>query len=400
MAGSLVVTGLKRQRAKILAEIARLEGVIAGHRADILHLEAIAITVCSGKRFYEPQTPKRLFQRGQVGQVVFAALRRAERPLSTAEIAGLIAPGSEPRTRKATIKTVGKSLAKFRQRGHVIGERKGNMTWWRLPLPQNSASLDFGLDLHDARGSGCALEGPKSSLVFCCYTLLSSLARFFNQNRYFPRPTKVRTIANPAMLNTAIIVCGGSGCFLNSISFFSAWIAAFTIVLAVATIGLLKVGNRTLVETDRALKITQRAYLEAKRGGIEVSGDNQVVGQVIFFNAGALPARNVTVSARIKWCESRDVEEFSEAHIPQRTHILPAKSELQTGTRSLEDGHDRLNDGFGFIYVWGRATYDDGFGCKRWLTFCPGYNCGSGTINEFAISPKNGRMHHYYNDGN
>ena len=128
MAEPLVITGLRRQRAKILAEIVRLESVIAGHRADILHLEA-AITVCTGKRFHEPQERKRLFERGQVGQVVFAALRRSERPLSTAEIVALLASDNP----KRAIKSVGKSLAKFRQKGHVLGVRKGNMTWWQLP---------------------------------------------------------------------------------------------------------------------------------------------------------------------------------------------------------------------------------------------------------------------------
>jgi len=29
---------------------------------------------------------------------------------------------------------VGKTLAKFRQRGDVLGERCGNMTWWQLPM--------------------------------------------------------------------------------------------------------------------------------------------------------------------------------------------------------------------------------------------------------------------------
>jgi hypothetical protein len=41
----------------------------------------------------------------------------------------MLAPGD----RKRAIKSVGKSLAKFRQKGHVLGVRKGNMTWWRLP---------------------------------------------------------------------------------------------------------------------------------------------------------------------------------------------------------------------------------------------------------------------------
>jgi hypothetical protein len=132
MAEPHVIVGLKRQRAKILAEIARLESLIAGHRADLLHIEA-ALAICAGKRSYEPQRRKRLFQRGAVGQLVFAALRRSEHPLSTVEIAAMVSPDGEPRRRKATIKTVGKSLAKFRHRGDVTGERKGNMTWWRLP---------------------------------------------------------------------------------------------------------------------------------------------------------------------------------------------------------------------------------------------------------------------------
>ena len=132
MAEPLVVTGLRRRRAKILAEIARLEAYVANHRADLLHIEA-AIAICIGKPVSEPQQRKQLFQRGRVGQLVFAALRRSERPLSTAEIAALVAPDTDPQARTSTLKTVGKSLAKYRQRGNVLGERRGNMTWWRLP---------------------------------------------------------------------------------------------------------------------------------------------------------------------------------------------------------------------------------------------------------------------------
>lgn len=123
-----VIVGLKARRAEIVREIDRLQAIVEAHRADILQLEA-AIAICTGKRFYEPQRRKRLFQRGRIGQMVFAALRRSERPLSTVEIAALVLPDAE---RKAALKSVGKSLAKFRQRGDVLGERKGNMTWWRL----------------------------------------------------------------------------------------------------------------------------------------------------------------------------------------------------------------------------------------------------------------------------
>ena len=127
-----VISGLKAKRAEIVREVDRLQAFIDAHKADILQLEA-AIAICEGKRFYEPEKPKRLFQRGRIGQMVFAALRRSERPLSTVEIVALVSPDADREKRTAMLKAVGKSLAKFRQRGDVLGERKGNLTWWRLP---------------------------------------------------------------------------------------------------------------------------------------------------------------------------------------------------------------------------------------------------------------------------
>jgi hypothetical protein len=132
MGEPIVILRLKAKRAEIVREIDRLQAIIEAHGADLLHIEA-AIAICAGKPFYEPQRRKRLFQRGEIGQLVFAALRRTERPLSTVEIVALVSPDAE---RKAAIKTVGKSLAKFRQRGDVLGERRGNITWWRLPVAE------------------------------------------------------------------------------------------------------------------------------------------------------------------------------------------------------------------------------------------------------------------------
>ena len=129
MGEPIVILRLKAKRAEIVREIDRLQATLAAHGADLLHIEA-AIAICAGKPLYEPQRRKRLFQRGELGRMVFAALRRSERPLSTVEIVALVSPERE---RKAALKAIGKSLAKFRQRGDVLGERKGNMTWWRLP---------------------------------------------------------------------------------------------------------------------------------------------------------------------------------------------------------------------------------------------------------------------------
>lgn len=129
MGEPIVILRLKAKRAEIVREIDRLQATLAAHGADLLHIEA-AIAICAGKPLHEPQRRKRLFQRGELGRMVFAALRRSERPLSTVEIIALVSPDAD---RKAAIKSVGKSLAKYRQRGDVLGERKGNMTWWWLP---------------------------------------------------------------------------------------------------------------------------------------------------------------------------------------------------------------------------------------------------------------------------
>ena len=131
MGEPIVILRLKAKRAEIVREIDRLQATLAAHGADLLHIEA-AIAICAGKPLYEPQRRKRLFQRGELGKMVFAALRRSERPLSTVEIVALVSSDAD---RKAALKTIGKTLAKFRQRGDVLGERKGNMTWWRLPTP-------------------------------------------------------------------------------------------------------------------------------------------------------------------------------------------------------------------------------------------------------------------------
>jgi hypothetical protein len=184
-------------------------------------------------------------------------------------------------------------------------------------------------------------------------------------------------------------------------------IAIFTRRLFKATAGLKESTDKLWTTTTTAAKVQeddtrvlQRAYLEARRGGIDVTIDNQVIGQVVFFNAGALPARKVTVYAKIMWSESRDADEFSEAQIPPRALVLPAKSELPTGTGILEGGRGRLNQGRGYIFVWGRATYDDGFDKPRWLIFCHRYNCGSPKPGDGGISERYGRMHHHHNDGN
>lgn len=133
------MSGLWAKRDEILSEIDRLEGFIAGLRADLSQIDAVVGILNRAPASYAPRSArKRLFQRGETGRIVFAALRRSERPLSTREIVALVASQkgedvSDPLIVSSITNRLGKSLAKFRQRGDVLGERRGNMTWWRLP---------------------------------------------------------------------------------------------------------------------------------------------------------------------------------------------------------------------------------------------------------------------------
>jgi hypothetical protein len=139
------MAGLRAKRDEILSEIDRLEGFIAGLRADLSQIDAVVGILNRVPASYAPRTArKRLFQRGETGRIVFAALRRSERPLSTREIVALVAAQkgedvSDPVVVSSIMNRLGKSLAKYRQRGDLLGERRGNMTYWRLPYDRPEA---------------------------------------------------------------------------------------------------------------------------------------------------------------------------------------------------------------------------------------------------------------------
>ncbi len=100
------------------------------------------------------------------------------------------------------------------------------------------------------------------------------------------------------------------------------------------------------------------------------------------------------------WSNDRAKSDFEEAKIPiQHTNVVAAGGEMARGTGALNGGRAVLTAGRGFIYVWGKVTYEDGFGEPRWLTFCHRYNCASPKTNDGGIDGKYARHHHYYNDG-
>jgi len=172
------------------------------------------------------------------------------------------------------------------------------------------------------------------------------------------------------------------------------FIACFTYTLQQATVNL---SDRQTSET----KILQRAYISVKPLGInpfvsEHGGvADRIVGHVAFINVGRLPARNVSVErAYMKWDSSDSLGDADLLIGPIRpmTIVLTPGTTMSHGTNSIPTTEMHKS---GFIYVWGKVDYTDGFGVTRHTQFCHRYPCirrrltGKGE----TISRKHARYH-------
>jgi hypothetical protein len=167
----------------------------------------------------------------------------------------------------------------------------------------------------------------------------------------------------------------------------AAIMAAFTIILA-------RIGTEQIGQT----KILQRAYITVKRRGIALTDDGDVIGHIAFVNVGSLPARKFCAAVNIGWSDNGHLSEFEETPLGTEV-VLPAKTSFPSGTPPLpkmDVPHFYAKEGF--IFVWGKISYTDGFGKPRWLKFCHRYNCKSPRNRKGGIARRHGRHHHHHNE--
>jgi len=175
-------------------------------------------------------------------------------------------------------------------------------------------------------------------------------------------------------------------------------VAAFTAILALATIALGAVTAIGIRNQSRETKILQRAYITARRRGIEILGDGNIIGHLAFVNVGNLPARKFCAAVNICWSNNPNLSEFVDLQLGPKV-LLPAKTSFPSGTPPLpktDIPHFHAKEGW--IYIWGRVSYTDGFDQPRWLKFCHRYNCKSSPNRKGGISRRRGRHHHHYNE--
>jgi hypothetical protein len=122
------------------------------------------------------------------------------------------------------------------------------------------------------------------------------------------------------------------------------------------------------------------------------------LGNLRFVNVGNLPAREFCAAVKIGWSDNQHLSEFEELPLGPEV-ILPARTCFPSGTEGLPKTDVlRFYDKEGFIFVWGRLSYTDGFGHPRWLKFCHRYNCKSPRNSEGGIDRRYGRHHHHHNE--
>ncbi|HEY3778593.1 MAG TPA: hypothetical protein VGL35_11105 [Rhizomicrobium sp.] len=132
--------------------------------------------------------------------------------------------------------------------------------------------------------------------------------------------------------------------------------------------------TETLKEIRRNSAAELRAYLTVEPHGItKMIGENSGIGQILIRNVGKIPANRVSVVAHMRSSSDRREKDFS-----LRTDDPRVERTIQPGTFMRQGCENQLlseviTSPGTFIYVFGVAYYDDGFGVRRRTGFCHRY---------------------------
>ena len=176
--------------------------------------------------------------------------------------------------------------------------------------------------------------------------------------------------------------------------------AAATVVLAVLTFILasgtvfLWLTTRNLVDgTDDASKRELRAYVGIVKGHVrfEESAAITFTASLKIKNFGQTPAHSFTVRAGIDIANEFSSEvERKAASVPGNNTVFPKSGHTVMFSRDFGDTVKRPTGDEPTIFVFGRISYVDAFGCARWTNFRfravlehgSGGRCGLATCDE------------------
>jgi hypothetical protein len=134
-------------------------------------------------------------------------------------------------------------------------------------------------------------------------------------------------------------------------------------------------------------------------GGIgTITTTGHLLAYVNFKNVGHLPASDLRWT--IQELIPRDQDDWKPPPISdsdlQPSGVLPIDTTFKRGSKALDHVPSDA-----FIYVWGRVTYLDGFGKRRFTNFCHRYNTAAKKFAEgglYVIRAEDARYHDYGNE--
>jgi hypothetical protein len=149
-------------------------------------------------------------------------------------------------------------------------------------------------------------------------------------------------------------------------------------------------------------RILQRAYLSANPHGIGLTASGEsLLGHVQIENVGHLPARNVSGFYSIDLSSNGAKKDFNfEQSAPSGRIVLPPGAKMILGTPGIELSNvlDLEQDGDCYLYVWGKVSYEDGFGRSRHTNFCHRYNYKSSVPPRYDVAAESARYHAFGNE--
>lgn len=164
---------------------------------------------------------------------------------------------------------------------------------------------------------------------------------------------------------------------------------------------LVVMGALRAVET----RVLHRAHVSVIPRGIApfVSRNELLSCDVAFRNGGRLPARNVRWVIDRKLSQDARLGEFPIKGSLTGSNVLFGRGEIVRGARAIEFAElSSFRRGGGvknrWLYVWGRVSYDDGFGRDRHTNFCFRYNLAA--MAKRRIAAGSARQHEHGNNAN
>jgi hypothetical protein len=145
-----------------------------------------------------------------------------------------------------------------------------------------------------------------------------------------------------------------------------------------------------------------RAYISVEPMGVRFTSNRQhIFGQVRIVNVGRLPATEVATVVRFNKSVDANAKTFSFSSTDPRGNrvMQPSVGMVQGSGIYLPSGELQS---IGHYYVWGGVYYRDGYGERRFTTFCHRYNNASQHKlrpgEQVIIGPDKARYHEYGND--